>query len=97
MTVSQQINSIDPDQNTYDDDITVTDVPKGQFLAVISNSIADGSSTREMTVELMDLEQAPGGTRTVNSGLYVRQDGETAVKVTVQRDGQALEGNTTNY
>ena len=97
MTVSQQLNSIDPDQKTYEDDITVTDVPKGQFLALVANSIADGSSTREMTVELMDLEQAPGGTRTLSSGLYVRQDGETAVKVTVQRSGQALADNTTDY
>lgn len=97
MTVSQTINSINPDDKTYDDDITVTDVPKGQFLALTSNSLPDGSSTREMTVELMDLEQAPGGTRTLNSGLFVRKDGETAIKVTVSRDGSTLAENTTNY
>ena len=97
MTVSQHINSVNPDDKTYDDDITVTDVPQGQFLALTSISIADGATTREMTVELMDLEQAPGGTRTINSGLFVRQDGETAIKVTVSRDGSALAENTTDY
>lgn len=95
MNVSQVINHIN--ENSYDDDITVTDVPKGQFLALTSNSIAEGATTREMTIELMDLEQAPGGTRTTNSGLFVRKDGETAIKVTVRRDGQDLAENTTNY
>ena len=97
MTVSQHINSINPNENTYDDDITVTDVPKGEFLAVTSNSLPDGSSTREITVELMPLEQAPGGTRTTNTGLFIRQDGETAMKVTVSRNGTTLADNTTNY
>ena len=97
MTVSQQINTINPNENTYDDDITVTDVPQGYFLAVTSNSIMDGSSTREITVELFPLEQAPGGTRTTNSGLYVRQNGETAIKVTVSRDGSTVAENTTDY
>ena len=97
MTVSQHINSVNPDQKAYDDDITITDVPQGQFPAVTANSIADGSTTREMTVELFALEQDPGGTRTINSGLYVRQDGETAVKVTVQMNGSAVAENTTDY
>ena len=95
MNVSQVINHIN--DNSYDDDITVTDVPKGQFLALTSNSIADGATTREMTIELMDLEQAPGGTRTTNSGLFVRKNGETAIKVTVSRDGSILAENTTDY
>jgi len=98
MTVSQKINAVTPEQNAYDDDITVTDVPPQQFLAVVQNNPpAAGDTTRHMVVELMDLEQAPGGTRTINSGLYIRQDGETAVKVTVQRQGQQLAENTTNY
>lgn len=97
MTVSQRINDVDPNQKAYDDEITVTDVPQGQFLAITSNSIADGSSTREMTVEIMDLEQAPGGTSTVVSGMYIRQDGETSIKVTVHRGGTQIAENTTNY
>ena len=95
MQVSQQINHVN--DNNYDDDITVTDVPQGQFLAITSNSIASGASTREIGITLMDLEQAPGGTRTINSSLYVRQDSETAVKATVYRDGKELASNTQSY
>lgn len=97
MTVSQQINFVIPENKAYDDDITVTDVPAGQFLAVTANMIPVGASTREVTVTLMPMEQAPGGTRTINTGLFVRQDGETAIKVTVERDGTKLAENTTNY
>lgn len=95
MNVSQVINHIN--DNAYDDDITVTDVPDRHFLAVTANSIAEGSTTREITVELFPLEQAPGGTRTVNSGLFIRKDGETAIKVTVSQDGRTLAENTTDY
>ena len=96
MDVSQKINLIN--DNNYDDDITVSDVPKGQFLAVVAiTPPAEGSTTREIKVELMELEQAPGGTRTVNTGLFVRRDGETAIHVTVSQEGTQLGENTTNY
>lgn len=95
MDVSQKLNHVN-DQN-YDDDITATDVPKGHFLAVTNITLPEGSDTREITVELLPLEQAPGGTRTVNSGLFVRRDGEKAVKVTVSQDGKELASNTTDY
>lgn len=95
MNVSQHLNHVN--DNSYDDDITVTDVPRGYFLAVTSISLPEGSTTREITVDIMPLEQAPGGTRTVNSGLFVRKEGETAVKVTVSQDGSELASNTTDY
>lgn len=96
MTVSQVLNHIN--DNNYDDDITVTDVPKGYFLAVTSiKAPADGSTTREITIDLLPLEQAPGGTRTTNSGLFVRKPGEDAVKVTVKQDGKDLAENTQAY
>lgn len=95
MTVSQQINLIN--ESNYDDDITVTDVPSGFFLAVIKNQVTSGSSTREITIELMQLPQADGGTKTVSSGIFVRVSGETSIKVTVKKDGNVLGENTTNY
>lgn len=96
MTCSQQINLIN--EKSYDDDITVTDVPKGYFLAVTNNvPPAAGSTTREIRVELLPLEQAPSGTSITNSGLYTRQDGETEVKVTVTQDGTVKCDNTTAY
>ncbi len=95
MNVSQQINHIN--DNSYDDDITVTDVPKGHFLAVTSISLPEGSNTREITVDILPLEQAPGGTRTTNTGLFIRKADETQIKVTVQQDGNTLAENTTSY
>lgn len=95
MNVSQQINHIN--DNSYDDDVTVTDVPQQYFLAVTSINLPEGSTTREVTIDLLPLEQAPGGTRTTNTGLFVRQPNETSIKVTVQQDGKALAENTTNY
>ena len=96
MTVSQKLNHLN--ENNYDDDITVTDVPKGQFIAVTSVTLPDGSATREITVTLMPMPIADGGTKTTNSGLWVKQDSETAVKVTVvNTDGQEQCTNTTNY
>jgi hypothetical protein len=57
----------------------------------------EGSTTREIGVMLMQLEQMPGGASTVSSNAYVRKSGETAIKVTVSQDGQELGTNTTNY
>lgn len=95
MNVSQQINHVN--ENSYDDDITVTDVPKGYFLAVVSMNVPEGGDTREITVDLLPLEQAPGGTRTTNSGLFQRNPDENSIKVTVQQDGKTLAENTTDY
>ena len=95
MTVSQVLNHVN--DNSYDDDITVTDVPKGYFLAVVANTLPEGASTREVTVDIMPLEQAPGGTRTVNTGLFIRREGETAVQVKVTQDGRELAENTQSY
>ena len=95
MTVSQRINHIN--ENSYDDDITVTDVPKGYFLAPTGNSIPHGSTTREIRIDIFPLEQAPGGTRTINTGLFVRQQDETEIKVTVYQDGNEQATNTQAY
>ena len=95
MTVSQVINHVN--DNSYDDDITVTDIPTGHFIAVIENTIAQDATIREMTVDIMPLPQASGGIMTINSNLYIRQFNETAVHVKVTQNGTELASNTTNY
>ena len=95
MNVSQVLNHIN--DNSYDDDITVTDIPSHIFLAVTGMTYDEGNSTRDITVELLPLEQEDRSTQTTNSGLFVRQEGETAVKVTVYQEGKELASNTQNY
>lgn len=97
MTCSQKINDYDPSNNSFDDEITVTNVPKGKFLAVTSILVADGSSTREVRVDLFSIDVAAGGTNTVNTGLFERKNGETAIKASVYSDGNLVCENTTNY
>ena len=96
MTCSQNLQSLGQD-NEYDDDITVTEVPKGYFIAMTANSIAEGASTREIRIDLMAAEWADGGTNTVGSGMFVRQSGETAVQVKVYDGSTERCSNTTNY
>lgn len=98
MTLSQEIILIDQGTRTYDDAITVTDVPQGEFLAVTASTPpTEGESTRLITVDIFPLEQAPGGTRTIHPSVYVRKEGETSVKVSLMRDGNLLAENTTDY
>lgn len=97
MTVSQQINLVDQSSNLYDIDITVTDVPSGHFTVTTNNQVSSGSSTREITIDILLLPQAPGGTSTISSGIIERVSGETSIKVTVKKDGNVLATNTSNY
>lgn len=95
MNVSQSLNNIN--EQNFDDDVTVTDVPSGHFPAIINVNLPDGSTTREITVEILQLEQSQGGTLTTNSGLYVKSPDETAVKVTVKQNGKEVASNVQNY
>lgn len=96
MTVSQQISLIN--ESNYDNGITVTDVPNKFFLAITANNPPTaGATTREITIDIMPLEQMPGGTQNVNTGIFVRTPDESSIKVTVKKDGNVLEENTTNY
>ncbi|MFK8009841.1 MAG: hypothetical protein AB8H03_26035 [Saprospiraceae bacterium] len=95
MTVSQVINHIN--EENYDVDITVTDVPKGYFIAVVSIALPEGSVTREIKVDMLQLEQAPGGTMTTNSGLLTRGPGEDSIHIVVSQDGTQLAENTQSY
>ncbi len=95
MNVSQVLNHIS--DNNYDDDITVTDIPPHNFIAVTANVFVPGETIRNIRVEIIPLELESRSTQTVNSGLFVRQEGEIAVKATVYQDGKALATNTQNY
>jgi len=95
MNVSQVLNHIN--EQNYDDDITVTDIPSGNFIAVTGSTYDPDTQTRDIRVEVLPLEQEKRPTQTVNSGLFVRQDGENAVKTTVYQDGRELASNTQNY
>lgn len=96
MTVSQTINQIM--NNEYDIAFTVTDVPKGHFIAVIGNELPSGSSTRKIEIDVMQGGGwAQGGTSTIGSSLFVKDQSESSVHVIVKKDGNILAENTTNY
>lgn len=95
MNVSQQLDHIN--DNNYDDVITVDGLEKGHFIAITSNTLPAGSDTREIQVDIMPLEQAPGGTVSSSSGLYVRGADETQVQVKVMNNGTEVASNTTSY
>lgn len=98
MTCSQQITLVSKDDHTYNNDITVTDIPKGYFITLTSNDPPEvGATIRTMQVSLMPAAWAEGGTNTVNSDLYVRQDGEVEVKAIVIQEGSTKCENTTTY
>jgi len=95
MQVSQVLNHIN--ENNYDDDITVTEIPKGHFIAVTGMVFDPSTSTRDIRVELLPLEQENRSTQTTNSGLFVRQEGEDQVKATVFQDNREMASNTQKY
>ena len=95
MTVSQVINHIN--EMHYDDDITVTNIPPRNFIAVVANSFDPNTGTRDIRVDILPIDVDTQSTQTVNSGLFVRQEDETRVKVTVYQDGRELASNTQSY
>ena len=95
MDVSQVLNHIN--ERNYDDDITVTDIPSGNFIAVTGITYDPDTTIRDIRVDILPLEQENRSTQTVNSGLFVRQDGEKQVKATVYQDGKELASNTQGY
>lgn len=95
MTVSQVLNHIN--ETNYDDDITVTDVPPKNFLAVTGTSYDSDTGVRSFRVDILPIDQETNSTQTVNTGLYVKQDGEKSVTATVYQDGKDLASNTQGY
>ena len=93
--LKQQLNHIN-DEN-YDDDISAN-VNEGQFIAVTANVYDSETGVRTLTVQIMDLDGAPGGEVYTNSGLFVRQEGEKSVTANLLDDqGQQVDTNTVDY
>ena len=59
MKVSQVLNHIN--DNNYDDDITVTDVPTKHFLAVTANNYDPDTTIRSLRVEVLAIDVASQG------------------------------------
>jgi hypothetical protein len=95
MNVSQVLNHIN--ENNYDDDITVTEVPSHNFIAVTGNTYDEVTLTRNIRIDILPLEQEDRSTQTTNSGLFVRKEGEESVKVTVYQDNKEMASNTQRY
>ena len=95
MNVSQVLNHIN--EENYDDDITVTDIPPKNFIAVTATSYDPDTGIRSFRVDILPIDQETPPTQTTNTGLFVRQDGETAVTATVYQDGKELASNTQRY
>lgn len=92
--LSQSLNYIN--ESNYDDDIGATVAPN-HFIAVTSNKLNEDKTQRIMTVEVMVLKGVPGGNVHTNSGLYVRAQHETSVKVVLTRNRQELATNVAQY
>lgn len=97
--MSAKLNSVK--LNSLGDDnwenVITADVPKGNFIAVVSSVLAEGSTQRVVTVEEMELEQAPGGNVETNSGMYAKTHGETSIKIILTDDGKEIDSTETNY
>ena len=95
VTVSQKFESLGQD-NEYIDHITVTNVPNGDFLIETADiPPGDGQNTRTINVQFKSLDNPdvdlPGGTKTIQTGMYVRETDETQVTVHVyDTDGTTL-------
>ena len=95
MIVSQTINHIN--ENNYDVDIRITDIPEGSFLSFGDTSFSDDNFMREIEVELLPLDEAEGGTKNINSGVFSRRENESVIKVTVIQNGNILGRNNQVY
>ena len=95
-TISQKLNAYPDTENGWDDDITSTP-QAGTFIAVTDITIAEGAAHREITVTLFKMAGMPAENKT-NSGLFIRQEGETSVKATlVDQEGNELATNVVDY
>ena len=70
---------------------------KDVFLAVNSNTLAEGSDTREITVQLMALPGA-GVNNTIEANMWEKQSGETTVVCNLlDEDGKTVATDKVNY
>lgn len=95
MIVSQTITHIN--ENNYDVDIRITDIPEGSFLSLGDTSFSDDEFMREILVEMLPLDDASGGTKNINSGVFSRRENESVIKVIVFHNGNVLGRNNQVY
>lgn len=70
---------------------------KDVFLAATSNTLADGSDTREITVQLMPLPGAAAN-NTIEANVWEKQSNETSVVCNLlDEDGKTVATDKVNY
>ena len=95
-TINQKLYEYPDTENGWDDEITAT-AQADTFIAVTDIEIGEGAAQRNITVTLFKMVGMPPENIT-NSGLFIRQEGETSVKATlVDQDGKELASNVIEY
>ena len=95
MIISQTITQLN--QNDYEVDITVSDIPEGYFISIGETTFSEDGFMRIMEVEMIALSDSTGGTRTINSGVFSKKEEEEVIKVIVLLDGKKQGVNTQVY
>ena len=95
MIISQTINHISGDN--YDVDISVTEIPPDHFISIGRVRWSDDDFIREIEVEILPLESASGGDKTINTGVFSKREEEGVIKVSVTQDGNILSRNNQVY
>ena len=95
MIISQTINHINEDN--YDVDISVTDIPKGHFISIGRTTFSDDEFMREIEVEILPLKEADGGNKNINTGVFSRREEEGVIKISVTQNGKTLGRNNQVY
>lgn len=98
MTITQSIRPKMTHQGSaYECEIEITDVPQGYFPAIIGRTFSEDNSEREIQVDLLPLEQSPGGTMTCNTRRHKRKEQEQFIKVKVSKEGVEMASNVKAY
>ena len=95
MIISQKINHISGEN--YDVDISVTEIPTGHFISIGRITFSDDDFMREIEVEILPLEDASGGDKSINTGVFSRREEEGVIRVSVTKDGNILGRNNQVY
>lgn len=88
MTITQSIRAKNSHLgNAYECGIEITDIPKGYFPAILGSTFSEDQSEREILVDLLPLEQSPGGKMYCSTRRHMRKDKEQFIKVKVSKEG----------
>lgn len=88
------------------------DLPEGTLAVVSDNSIELDEENRRVQVDLISLSTpkaesedseaadpslSPAGPQDVNSGIFVRMEGEKKINISVQKDGNEVASTSVDY